>query len=669
MSNYQKALEYAVRGYSVIPVKADKKPSLPSWKEFQEKAADDEQILKWFDGNELNVGIVTGRISGITVVDIDTKGDKVTPLDTFPSTYTVVTPSGGYHLYYQYTKDIGQTANTYPQFPHVDIRNDGGYVVAPPSITEKGSYKVFRTEMLTPFPVHLFIKEPVAKEHKSISGLIAKFSGMKKGDGRNNDLTRFVGKVLSRLNKSEYEDIGYPAVVAANKKFGEPLPQHEVDTIWKSITSKEAKKPLAEVDLLKGDKGIISNKENVYRTILNDENLRGKFRYNTFVGMIESSFEKDIFDVVQKSDFVRVGMYLMSNYSHFAKVTHADVEDAVCRAAEDFKVSPPVEYFKSLQWDGVERLSTWLTMTYNVEDSEYHRKVGSNWLKGLVKRLVYPGCKFDYVIVLEGEQGIRKSTSLAIIGSIPNHPSLHVETVFTPDSKDFFMLFSGKAIVEFSEGETLSRTDAKHLKAIITTQRDKYRAPYERAPKDYPRQCVFAMTTNQTEYLKDETGNRRWLPVACKGMVNTEWLEANREQLFAEAYHRVAVLDETVHEFPAEETSKQQEMRQIASPNEEIIFDWYFNGLTESRRNEGVTTTMAFKEGINKGSLNLYKDMTTTEGMQIGSILKHSLKLERRRLMNNYSRAYRYFPTEETKKMAPKSIKIEELTNTLDKDW
>lgn len=131
MSLYAKALAYQEAGFSVIPLKKDKKPLLSSWLEFQKTPATAEVIEEWWlRYPDANVGIVTGKISGITVIDIDTKGETVVPLDTFPQTYTVKTPSGGYHLYYQYDPEIKQTANTYPQFPHVDIRNDGGYVVA-----------------------------------------------------------------------------------------------------------------------------------------------------------------------------------------------------------------------------------------------------------------------------------------------------------------------------------------------------------------------------------------------------------------------------------------------------------------------------------------------------------------------------------------------------------
>jgi hypothetical protein len=660
---FKKAFEYIVHGYSVLPINPESKlPIIKSWKNFQEEIPTEEEIEAWWKQTpKANVGIITGKVSNITVVDIDVKGDVVVPLDTFPKTFTVKTPSGGYHLYYQYDSEIKQTANTYPQFPHVDIRNDGGYVVAAPSKNSKGQYKVISNVPLAPFPRNLFItnsatsSSPQVLSKQKIAGLLRSIDKMTEGDGRNNALTRIAGKLLNMVQFNDHEAVAYPILLSTNKQFKTPLPESEVRTIFDSLHTKEARKPLATVEFLKNDKGIIPNEENVYRTIKNDLLLRDVFRYNTFIGVIESKFENEQWEALQRTDVISVRMHLMRTYAHFAKIPHSSVEDAIIRFSKDNKVSPPVEYFKSLVWDKKPRLNEWISETYNTPNGEYHQAVGSNWFKGMIKRMVQPGCKFDYVLVLEGRQGIKKSTSLAVVGSIPNHPSLHVETVFTPDNKDFFMLFSGKAIVEFSEGETLTRTESKHLKAIITMQFDKYRPPYERSPKDFPRQCVFAMTTNQEEYLKDETGNRRWLPVACEGVVNIEWLQENIEQIRAEAYHRVVTLQEKTYEFPEEETLRQQQMRQIADPKEEKIYDWYFKEIGEADRANGITTNAAFIGGVHKGA-TFGREMGKLEEMQIGGIFKNILRLEKRRIQSGGSRFNRYYPTEETKRIAPQVV-------------
>jgi hypothetical protein len=252
---------------------------------------------------------------------------------------------------------------------------------------------------------------------------------------------------------------------------------------------------------------------------------------------------------------------------------------------------------------------------------------------------------------------MRKSTSLATLGG-----EWYVETVFAPDNKDFFMLLSGKFIVEFSEGETLSRTEAKRLKAVITMQHDKYRPPYERVAKEFPRQCVFAMTTNQDQYLKDETGNRRWLPIHCEKNADIEWLQENREQLFAEAYHRVIVKREKTWEFPEEETRAQQEARQTTDPRAEQIFEWYFKTLTEKEREAGITTRQAYVcgvQGLEASSAAWGKEMGKMEEIVIGSILRETLMLERKRRREHTDRFYRYFPSDETNRMKPDDANVD----------
>ena len=205
------------------------------------------------------------------------------------------------------------------------------------------------------------------------------------------------------------------------------------------------------------------------------------------------------------------------------------------------------------------------------------------------------------------------------------------------------MQFGGKALIEFSEGETLSRTEVKRMKAIITMQVDKYRPPYERVSRDFPRRCIFAMTTNQDQYLKDETGNRRWLPVrVVKAKADVEWLAENRNQLFAEAYHRAITLGETVHEFPEEETKRQQELRRITDPNQEIIVEWYYEKITEDERQEGITVHQVYNDCLHRGFPS--KPMAKYEEMQISGVIKDVLKLVKKETMRDKKRAIRWYP-------------------------
>lgn len=384
----------------------------------------------------------------------------------------------------------------------------------------------------------------------------------------------------------------------------------------------------------------IQNTENMARILRNHPDFEGRFRYDEFKNVLEiNDPAKNKWRELEDSDAIRVQTYISILFPTFGKVGKEMIYDAIVLVSRENTIDSASDYIRSLVWDGEERLNSWIHKTFHTPNDVYHQAVASNWFKGMVKRIIEPGCKFDYVLVLEGEQGIKKSTSLNILGN-----GWHVETTMSTDNKDFFMQFQGKAIIEFSEGETLSRTEVKRMKAIITMQTDKYRPAYGRLSVDFPRRCVFAMTTNQTEYLKDETGNRRWLPVACMGTADVEWLAANRDQLFAEAYHRVITLRETTYEFPLEETLAQQNARRISDPNTDLIMDWYVNRASEDQKKQGVTIqdvyTGAFNNNFAGKGLDKYREMS------IATVLKDVMQLERRRCMVKGVQANRYFDTD-----------------------
>lgn len=631
--SYQKALQYAVNGYSVIPLRKDKRPLLTSWKKHQTERASEDEVDKWFEEwPDANYGIVTGKISGITVVDIDVKGDKVTPLDTFPETFTVKTPSGGYHLYYQYDPSIKQTANTFKQFPHVDIRNDGGYVVGPGST----GYEVVKKLNLSKFPQSLFEVKETGRKKMAAGGVVAKVQktkGMKDGDGRNNAMTSLLGTMLKGVPVEQYPAVK-EAFMAVAKSADDPLPKRELETIWKSIADRAEKQAPGDIDFVVNANGVpYANLENIKKVFDNDEDFFDRVVFDRFS---QTHLYKDgeKYRDLHDTDETTITRELSVKYPFFVTVALEKVRTVMLEHAREHSIDMAEDWIRAEKWDGTPRLDSWLHKTYNTPDDEYHQAVGSNWLKGMAKRVIEPGCKFDYVLVLEGEQGIKKSTSLGILGGY-----WHVETTITPDNKDFFMLLQGNLIIEFSEGETLSRGEIKQLKAVITAQHDKYRAPYERTIQSHPRRCVFAMTTNQDEYLKDETGNRRWLPVRCIGQVNTDWLEENRAQLLAEALHRVETLKETTWEFPAC-VVEEQEKRRIYDPNTERIIDWYNSAaVTDIQKKAGITIDAVWVGafGRNSGSAN------RAEQMQIATILVNNLGLERKRAMSHGARVYRYF--------------------------
>lgn len=375
------------------------------------------------------------------------------------------------------------------------------------------------------------------------------------------------------------------------------------------------------------------NMENITRIISKHPHFAGTFRFDEYRDLIERK-EDGVWRKITDIDQLDVQTKISVLFSEFANVTKDMVYDAIAKTAHDHRIDSARDYINSIIYDGTPRLDSWLSKAYHTPDDEYHKAIGSNWLKGMVKRILHPGAKFDYVLVLEGAQGIRKSTSLDILAGKLGH----IETTTSTETKDFFMQFQGNAIVEFSEGETLNRTEVKRMKAIITMQVDKFRAPYGRVVTDHPRRCVFAMTTNQTEYLKDETGNRRWLPVAVVGNVDTDWIEANREQLFAEAAFRLSK-GETTWDFPEAEMKSQQAQRRILDPNTDVLTNWYV-GLTPSRRREGVTVVDAYREALNGG---FNGPMTRQVEIGIADVFRTSIFLEKKTGMVGGMRITRWY--------------------------
>ena len=423
-------------------------------------------------------------------------------------------------------------------------------------------------------------------------------------------------------------------------------------------TVMKIKKENPEIEFLttlspKKDVIIIQNTENVCRVLRGHADFQGRFHYDEFKNTLEI-FENNKWRNIEDNDSVNIQTQISILFPCFAKVGKDMVYDSIIKVSKENRMDSAADYITSLRWDGTKRLDTWLCKTYGAPKGRYSATVGANWLKGLVKRIIVPGCKFDYVLVLEGPQGSKKSTSLATLGG-----SWHIETSMSTESKDFFMQFQGKAIIEFSEGETLNRTEVKRMKAIITTPTDKFRPPYERNSQEFPRRCVFAMTTNEEEYLKDDTGNRRWLPVRLVFKeANIEWLQANRDQLFAEAYHRVINLKETIYEFPEEEMLAAQDERRTHDENEEIISEWYLNVLDADKRAAGVTTHQVFTGALSGETYGMGRIDRLTE-MKIAGVLKNVLKLTQRRTLVRGTRYRLWF--DETGRVIENEPTVEQI--------
>lgn len=238
------------------------------------------------------------------------------------------------------------------------------------------------------------------------------------------------------------------------------------------------------------------------------------------------------------------GQYLTdrddSGIRHYLENTYSitgvqKVHDAVDLVLMRNSFHPVKDYLNSLSWDGGERLETLLVDYLGAKDSEYVRTVTRKALVAAVARIFRPGVKFDYVLTVVGKQGIGKSTLIKKLGR-----SWYSDSFGTIQGKEAYEQIQGVWLVEIGELAGLKKAEVETIKHFISKQDDRYRVAYGRRTENFPRQCVFFATTNNRDFLRDPTGNRRFWPVDTEGGEITrdvfrDLTDAEINQVWAEA--------------------------------------------------------------------------------------------------------------------------------------
>jgi len=305
---------------------------------------------------------------------------------------------------------------------------------------------------------------------------------------------------------------------------------------------------------------------------------------------------------------------------------------AIDVVAHENKFHSAKEYFSKLEWDGKERLKTLAQDLFDCcEESEgYLSFVFKKWFTAAVKRVMEPGCKFDHVLILESQrQGTYKSDFLKTIATF-NGERYHTDSISLNDisNKDTILKMQGNLIIELAELSGFSKKDDNAIKNWITQTRDEVRIPFARKTVVYPRQFVFAATTNNYEYLKDPTGNRRYWPVTVERAIDIETLEDIKGQLWAEAvshYKSGLYIGPTVDENNLAEKERQKRLQSDAW--EDVVLSKIKELNMSEFRTSDVIDRMGFKiKEKDENTVRRVNGILKQNGYKNEPIWDHNLK-------------------------------------------
>lgn len=271
---------------------------------------------------------------------------------------------------------------------------------------------------------------------------------------------------------------------------------------------------------------------------------------------------------LEHSDIFRWAEHIETSYGRGSTVPRPSLREAAEAIGNERSYHPIRDWLDSLSWDGIPRVGGLFPVYYGSKDDDYSRSIGRNFLVAAVARIYNPGCKHDAMPILEGRQGIRKSSSIrALFGA-----EWFAEMKAPPDSKDFDAYLQGKWCLEFAELDALDRASVSRIKMQLSLQTDFVRLAYRKDPQDYPRQCIFVGTINGGEYLRDPTGARRFWPIRVLN-IDLEGITRDRDQLWAEAVHLYRA-GATWWEVPEDIAHEEQEARYQVDTWEGIVGPW-----------------------------------------------------------------------------------------------
>ncbi len=551
-------------------------------------------------GRPVNLAIRAGTMSGIFVVDLDIKegkngveqfqrwlNAKQLSYETLNKTLMARSGGGGIHLVFKHPKGVELSPkNGTEEFGDgVDIKAAGTPFHVYPSIHKYGGeyqWTNWVEPLDAPDPIWRVVQKkqtqsfnidesytPSKSEIREYADLLMRSKKELQREVGKNIKDAIDGQVIAKEGGGHdaFRDIAFfllkqwpTSNVEALCRFLEPAIQARIDFMPDSGTSFDdvlnsfitAQGKLEEhrsswsgqVAVNEQGKPVVCD-ANMLLFFRNHPAWKGVFGYNTrrnravYMRKPPLTREVPLGDIELSRDKSEVALWFQNKGQMVGKFSSKDMLDALNAAAWDFPFDPLRDLVLQLRgtWDGVRRLEYVLQRVAGVEDTPWVRTVFPLWMKSLVMRIVAPGCKVDTMLVLEGDTGFRKSTFFEAILPDPQYFSDSLKKV-SHDTESLRLIHSGPAIFEIGELSGLRKSEVEDIKAFLSARKDDIRPLFENY-RNVERRCVFVGTTNRNDYLRDETGGRRFWPVTVRQRIDIETVARERMQWFAEALARL----------------------------------------------------------------------------------------------------------------------------------
>lgn len=594
------ALKFASMGLPVFPlIPGTKKPY--AGEGITAATKDPKRIRSWFaERPGMNYAV---RADGLVIVDIDAKNgvdgfEELRRLGLhLPSTLIVDTANGGEHHYY-----MGAGWGQAPIARGVDVRAAGGYVVGPGSVVAGKPYTVAKLRKPAPVPpsleAHLHPPGYRAEQDKELfRGELDTEAAIRRGmdyckefrsaEQGSRDATGYVvacnlkdiglsqdaiAEIMAEhwnprneppLDNWEIEKLARNAWASGKRRPGccsadadfDPIPEEEIPAAsgvrWPVCSGRGEPDPM--------DQRNVAALLDFLALTVRFNDLSKKF-------ILGSPFDdpRDLNDAeMDRLWSVACQKGLRTAYETFSRF--------VRNIGREKTFHPVRDYLLSRRWDGVARVETWLPDYCGAANTPLIRAWGKLVLVAAVRRARQPGCKFDNMLVLEAKQGAGKSSVARILGGEWFSDGLQLGQT----AKETIEQTTGAWIVEIAELSGLPAREVEHIKHQLSRQSDKARLAFERSTSEIARQFIMIGTTNDDRYLRDHTGNRRFLPVVVglDAEIELERLRNDRDQLWAEAVEleRNYGLELTIPRGLWAEAERVQARRVVIDPVEEHL--------------------------------------------------------------------------------------------------